>query len=92
MSVFSLQAVAQMVKNVPATWETRVRSLGWEDPLEKGMATYSNILARCIPWTEGSSGLQSMWPQSQTTEPLPLSLFTLSLPLLQPHQALNDLN
>ena len=46
LSVFFLQAVAQMVKNVPAMWETRVRSLGWEDPLEKGMATYSNILAR----------------------------------------------
>ena len=37
--------VAQLVKNPPAMWETWVRSLGWEDPLEKGMATYSNILA-----------------------------------------------
>ena len=37
--------VAQMVKNLPAVWETWVQSLGWEDPLEEGMATYSNILA-----------------------------------------------
>ena len=41
--------VAQMVKNLPAMWETWVRSLGWEDPLEKGMATHSSILARRIP-------------------------------------------
>ena len=43
--------VAQLVKNPPATWETWVRSLGWEDPLEKGKATHSNILARRIPWS-----------------------------------------
>ena len=43
--------VAQLVKNLPAMWETWVRSLGWEDPLEKGMATHSNILAWRIPWT-----------------------------------------
>ena len=43
--------VAQLVKNLPAMWETWVRSLGWEDPLEKGMATDSNILAWRIPWT-----------------------------------------
>ena len=41
--------VAQMVKNLPAMWETWVRSLGWEDPLEKGMATHSSILAWRIP-------------------------------------------
>ena len=41
----------QLVKNPPATWETWVRSLGWEDPLEKGMATYYSILAWRIPWT-----------------------------------------
>ena len=41
--------VAQMVKNLPAMWETRVRSLVWEDPLEKGMATHSSILAWRIP-------------------------------------------
>ena len=43
--------VAQLVKNPPAMWETWVRSLGWEDPLEKEMATHSSILAWRIPWT-----------------------------------------
>ena len=43
--------VAQLVKNPPAMWETEVRSLGWEDPLEKGKATDSSILAWRIPWT-----------------------------------------
>ena len=43
--------VAQLVKNWPAVWETWVRSLGWEDPLENGKATHSNILAWRIPWT-----------------------------------------
>ena len=51
--------VAQMVKKLPATQKTRVRSLGWEDPLEKGMATHSSILAWRIPWAEEPSGLQS---------------------------------
>ena len=49
-----------MVKNLPATWETRLQSLGQEDPLEKGMATHSSILAWRIPWTEKPSGLQ-LW-------------------------------
>ena len=43
--------MAQLVKNPLAMWETWVRSLGWEDPLEKGMATHSSILAWRIPWT-----------------------------------------
>ena len=43
--------VAQLVKNPPSMWETWVQSLGWEDPLEKGKATHSSILARRIPWT-----------------------------------------
>ena len=43
--------VAQLVKNPPAMWETWIPSLGWEDPLEKGTATHSNILAWRIPWT-----------------------------------------
>ena len=43
--------MAQLVKNPPAMWETWVRSLGWEDPLEKGKATHSSILAWRIPWT-----------------------------------------
>ena len=52
--------VAQTVKSLPAMQETQVRSLGWEDPLEKGMATHSSILAWEIPWTEEPGGLQSM--------------------------------
>ena len=43
--------VAQLVKNPPAMWETWVQSLGWKDPLEKGRATHSSILAWRIPWT-----------------------------------------
>ena len=52
--------VAQMVKNLPAMQETGVLSLIWEDPLEKGMATHSSILAWEIPWREKPGGLQSM--------------------------------
>jgi len=52
--------VAQVVKNLPAMQETWVQSLGWEDPLEKGMATHSSILAWRIPWTEETGRLQSM--------------------------------
>ena len=50
--------MAQMVKNLPAVWETQVPSLGQEDPLEKGIATHSSILAWRIPWTEEPGGLQ----------------------------------
>ena len=49
-----------MVKRLPAMWETRVRSPGWEDPLEKEMATHSSTLAWKIPWTEEPGKLQSM--------------------------------
>ena len=52
--------VVQVVKNLPTMQDTWVRSLGWEDPLEKEMATHSSILARRIPWTEEPGGLQSM--------------------------------
>ena len=52
--------VAQMVKRPPAMRETRVRSLGWEDPLEKTMATHSRILAKKIPWVAEPGRLQSM--------------------------------
>ena len=55
--------LAQMVKNLPAMWETWVQSLSWEDPLEKGMATHSGILTWRIPWTEGTGGLQSIRSQ-----------------------------
>ena len=52
--------VVQMVKYLPTMWETWVQSLGWEDLLEKEMATHSSSLAWTIPWTEDSGGLQSM--------------------------------
>ena len=61
--------VAHMVKNLSAMQETRVRSLGQEDPLEKEMATHSSILAWEIPWTEELGGLQSIRSQeSEATE------------------------
>ena len=52
--------VAQPEKNLPAMWETWVRSLDWEDPLEEGMAIHSSILVWRIPWTEERDGLHSM--------------------------------
>ena len=52
--------VPQMVKNLSTMWETWVRSLGWEDPLEEGMATHSRILAWRSPWREEPGRLQSM--------------------------------
>ena len=60
--------MAQMVKNLPTLQETQVVYLGWEDPLEKGMATHSSILAWRIPWTEEPGGLQSMgWQKELNT-------------------------
>jgi len=58
--------MAQMVKNPPAMKETWVQSLDWEDPLEKGMATHSSILAWRIPWTEEPGRQQSMGSQRVT--------------------------
>ena len=55
--------VAQWVKNLPAVQETGNQSLGWEDPLEKEMATHSSILSWKISWTEEPGGLQSMGSQ-----------------------------
>ena len=55
--------MAQLVKNLPAMQEIQVQSLGWEDLLEKEMATHSSILAWRIPWTEDPGGLQSMGSQ-----------------------------
>ena len=52
--------MTEMVKNLPAMQETQVRSLGQEDPQEKGLATHSSILAWRIPWTEGPGSLQSI--------------------------------
>ena len=64
------------IKNWPATWATQVRSLGQEDPLEKGMATRSSILAWRIPWTEEPGGLQSLGAHKELdiTERLTLPL------------------
>ena len=55
--------MAQRLKRLPAMQETQVPSLGWEDPLEKEMATHSSILAWRIPWTEEPDRLQSMGSQ-----------------------------
>ena len=61
--------MAQMVKSLPAIQETWVHFLGWEDPLEKEMATHSSVLAWRIPWTEEPGGLQSMGhKESDTTK------------------------
>ena len=57
---YGASQVAQMVKNLLAVWQTWVRFLGWEDPLEKGMTTHTSILAWRIPRTEEPRGLQSM--------------------------------
>ena len=70
--------VAQLVKNVPAMWENWVQSLGWEDPLEEGMATHSSILAWRIPWTEEPVRIQSTGSQSQ----MPLNVYLLRFQLL----------
>ena len=61
--LFCTSPVAQMVKNLPAVWETWSSSLGWEDPLEEDIATHSSTLAWRIPRTEEAGGLQSMWLQ-----------------------------
>ena len=55
--------MAQRIKRLPAMQETQVGSLGWEDPLEKEMATHSSVLAWRIPWTEEPGGLQSTGSQ-----------------------------
>ena len=60
VTVAGFTLTAQLVQNLPAVQETRVRSLGWEDPREKQMATHSSILAWKISWTEEPGGLQSM--------------------------------
>ena len=63
LQYFGAFLVAQMVKNLPPVQETQVQSLSQEDPLEKGMATHSGILAWRIPWTEEPGRLQSMGSQ-----------------------------
>ena len=63
MAVLGASLVAQTVRHLPTMQETWVQSLGWEDPLEKGTATHSSILAWRIPWTEEPGRLQSMGSQ-----------------------------
>ena len=63
LTVGGTSLVAQMVKHLPTMQETQVQSLGWEDLLEKEMATHCSILAWKIPWMEEASTLQSMGPQ-----------------------------
>ena len=70
--------MAQVVKNPPAVWETWVRSLGWEDPMEEEMATHSGTLAWKIPWTEEPGGLQTMGFTKSRTR---LSDFTFTFSL-----------
>ena len=83
--------VAETVKNLPAMLKTWVPSLDREGPLEKKMATHSNILARRIPWTEEPGGLQSVGrKESDTTEWLTSSLFSQSQ-VLEPAQGLDGL-
>ena len=76
--------LAQMVKNMPEMQETQVQSLGWEVPLEKGMATHSSILAWRIPWTEEPAGY-SQWDhkESDTTEQLTLSFTDFINPVVR---------
>ena len=66
--------VPQLMKNLPAMGETWVQSLGWEEPLEKGTATHSSILAWRIPWT-----IYSPWGRKESDKTEQLSLFWLSL-------------
>ena len=76
MVVSQLWLVAQTVKNPPIMREAWVQSLGWEDPLEKGTATHSSILAWRIPWAEEPGRLHSAWGHNELdmTERLSLSL------------------
>ena len=83
----STSLVAQRLKHLPAMWETWVRSLGWEDPLVKEMATHSSILARRIPWTEELGGLQSMGRKElDTTEQLHFHFQTVFYAYLEPEE------
>ena len=61
--IYRASLVTQRVKHLPAMQETQVQFLGWEDPLEKEIATHSSTLAWKIPWTEKPNRLQSMWSQ-----------------------------
>ena len=72
-----------MVKNSTAMKETQVQSLGWEDPMEKGMATHASILAWRIPWTEEPGGLQSRGSQRCGNQLLKSVFPTSQIPLVK---------
>ena len=76
--------MVQTVKSLPAMQETSVGSLGWEDPLEKGMGTHSSILVWRIPWTEKPGGIQSMRSQESDMSER-LSLFPYAPGTLRPN-------
>ena len=88
-SILWASLVVQTVKNVPATWETWVQSLGWEDPLKKGKATHSSILAWRIPWREGAWQATVHWSrkESDRTEHLSLSLLSKPQEIVKDKQA-----
>ena len=73
--------MAQMVKNLPAMWETRVQSLGWEDPLEKEMAIHASMLAWRIPWKKLAGYSLQGHKESDSTEGITLSLQRQTLPM-----------
>ena len=94
MCVLGASLVAQIIKNLPAMWETWVRSLGQEDPLVKGMATHSSILAWRSPWTEKPGRLQSRGSQrfghDWATFTLTLARFFTSVLCLQTSNGLSS--
>ena len=73
--------MAQRLKRLPPMWETWVRSLGWEDPLEKEMVTHSSILAWRIPWTEKPGKLQSIGSQKVGHEGWPYRYLVKNVPI-----------
>ena len=82
--------MAQLVKTLPAMWETWVWSLGWEDPLEKGKATHSSILAWRTAWTVYSMGSQRIWHDWATFTSLHYEYKFISGVLLQKGKAHNE--
>ena len=67
LNIIRTSLVVEAVKRLPTMWETQVQSLGWEDPLEKEMATHCSTLAWEVPWTEEPGGLESMGLQMSRT-------------------------
>ena len=87
MYTYRTSLVAQTVKHLPTVWETRVQSLGQENPLEKEMATYSRTLAWKIPWTEEPGRVQSMGSQRVRHESMAV-MFTMVSFLSKVHSIL----